>query len=239
MTRFRDGRWSCPFTGMTTGIVLIFPLVPAGAKPESHRGFNGMPRASIVLATLGLLALLAGPARGQEGNVGVGKAKAKLCAACHGENGVSTMKLTPSLAGQPDYFTQWQLVHFRGGSRKSDVMGPIAETLNNQDIRDLGAYYSSLPPPRPQPTVSSDVLAQAGQKLAAAHRCKSCHGEDFSGVGPAARLAGQREDVLLKALRDFKSGARIGSGVASMGDVVYPLSDQEMKALAHYMATRS
>jgi hypothetical protein len=41
----------------------------------------------------------------------------------------------------------------------------------------------------------------------------------------AARLADQREDVLLKALRDFKSGARVASGMASMTDVVYGLND--------------
>jgi len=51
-------------------------------------------------------------------------------------------------------------------------------------------------------------------------------------------LPAQREDVLTKALHDFKSGARMGSGVASMADVVYELNDADMQALAHYMATR-
>jgi cytochrome c553 len=69
------------------------------------------------------------------------------------------------------------------------------------------------------------------------HRCSS-HGEDFVGFGAAARLADQREDVLLKALRDFKSGARAACGIASMTDVVYGLNDDAMQALAHYMATR-
>ena len=59
-----------------------------------------------------------------------------------------------------------------------------------------------------------------------------------AGFRAAARLAGQREDVLTKALHDFKSGARMGSGVASMADVVYELNDADMQALAHYMATR-
>jgi cytochrome c553 len=30
----------------------------------------------------------------------------------------------------------------------------------------------------------------------------------------------------------------VGSGVASMSDVVYELNDADMQALAHYMATR-
>ena len=115
-------------------------------------------------------------------------------------------------------------------------MGPIAEALSNDEIRGLGAYYASLPPPKPD--AAADALVRVGEKLAVAHRCASCHADDYSGFRAAPRLAGQREDVLLKALHDFKSGARIGSGVASMADVVYELNDADMQALAHYMATR-
>jgi cytochrome c553 len=171
-------------------------------------------------------------------DVAAGKATAADCAGCHGEDGVSQTPLTPSLAGQPDDFIQWQLVFFRSGSRKSEIMEAIAQSLANEKIRNLGAYYASLPPPKPQTAPASDELAQIGAKLAVQHRCKSCHGDDFAGVGPAARLADQREDVLLKALRDFKSGTRIGSGVASMADVTFDLSDIDMRALAHYMATQ-
>jgi len=148
------------------------------------------------------------------------------------------MTLTPSLAGQSDEFTQWQLVYFRSGARKSEVMNPIAQALDNEQIRNLGAYYASLPTPRPQAETTPDALAEKGGKLAAGHRCRSCHAEDLAGFRAAARLASQREDVLLKALHDFKSGARVGSGVASMAEVVVELSDDDMQALAHYMATR-
>ena len=125
---------------------------------------------------------------------------------------------------------------FSLGTRKSEVMGPIAEALTNEEIRNLGAYYASLPPPKPE--LAADALAQAGEKLARQRRCASCHADDYVGFRAAARLAGQREDVLIKALHDFKSGARVGSGVASMSDVVYELNDADMQALAHYMATR-
>jgi len=169
-------------------------------------------------------------------DVSAGKTLAEGCAACHGVDGVSQTPLTPSLAGEPDEFVQWQLVYFRSGARKSDVMGPIAEALGNEDIRNLGAYYASLPPPKPP--VAADAMADNGEKLAMRHRCKSCHADDYNGFRAAARLSGQREDVLVKALQDFKSGKRIGSGVASMADVTYELSDADMVALSHYMATR-
>jgi cytochrome c553 len=169
-------------------------------------------------------------------DVSAGRALAEGCAACHGRDGVSQMELTPSLAGQPDEFVQWQLVYFRSGARKSDVMSPIAEALSNQDIRNLGAYFASLPPP--QPTVAPDALAQKGEQIALQHRCRSCHSDDYNGFRAAARLSSQREDVMVKALHDFKSGKRVGSGVASMADVTYELSDADIEALAHYMATR-
>jgi cytochrome c553 len=197
-----------------------------------------MTRLSMILLAVALVAPLLDASRAPAADVEAGKATAEGCAGCHGEDGISQTPLTASLAGEPDDFTQWQLVYFRGGGRKSEVMGPIAEALDNQQIRNLGAYYASLAPPQPQSASAPDALAQTGAMLAVQHRCKSCHGDDYAGVGPAARLAGQREDVLLKALRDFKSGARVGSGVASMADVTYELGDADMQALAHYMATR-
>jgi cytochrome c553 len=197
-----------------------------------------MKRTRILLFTFATAVLSAGGELAAAADIAAGKATAEGCVGCHGENGVSQTPLTPSLAGEPDDFIQWQLVYFRGGSRKSEVMESIAQALTNEQIRNLGAYYASLRPPTPQPPSAADALAQTGAKLAAQHRCQSCHGAGYAGVGPAARLAGQREDVMLKALRDFKSGARVGAGVASMADVTYDLTDSDMRALAHYLTTQ-
>src|SRR6516162_508392 len=194
---------------------------------HAHRLLIGLYAAAALTALGG---------RAGAADVAAGKALAEACAPCHGADGVSQTPLTPSLAGQPDEFVQWQLVYFRSGARNSDVMGPIAQAMSNEDIRSLGAYYASLPPPKP--AAASDELAQNGEKLAVLHRCKSCHADDYSGFRAAARLSGQREDVLVQALRDFKSGKRVGSGVASMADVTYGLSDADLQALSHYMASR-
>jgi len=169
-------------------------------------------------------------------DVAAGKALAEACAPCHGADGVSQTTLTPSLAGQPDEFVQWQLVHYRSGARKNEVMQPISEALGNEEIRNLGAYYASLPPPKP--AMPPDALAQRGEELAAQHRCRSCHAEDYNGFRAAARLSSQREDVLVKALRDFKSGQRVGSGVASMAEVMFELNDADIQALSRYLARR-
>jgi cytochrome c553 len=180
-----------------------------------------------------------------EGNPAAGKAKAEElgCSGCHGADGVATEsglavdKNMPNLAAEPDLYTQFQLVFFRKGVRKNELMSPIAESLSDEDIRNLGAFYASLPAPdTPLPPDAAPEDTSLGGKVAAAIHCTNCHGDHYEGVDNIGRLAGQREDYLYKALRDFKSGARVGTGAAGMAEVVYPLGDLEMKALAHYLS---
>jgi cytochrome c553 len=180
-----------------------------------------------------------------DGVPAAGKAKAEAagCVACHGADGVATPaglsidKNVPNLAGEPDLYVQFQLVFFRKGVRKNPFMTSMAASLTNEDIRNLGAYYASLPAPSaPLPLDAAPADTSLGAKVAQGLHCANCHGDHFEGVDNMGRLAGQREDYLYKALRDFKSGARIATGAASMAEVVYPLGDEEMKALAHYMS---
>lgn len=177
------------------------------------------------------------PAAGKE------KAEAAGCFGCHGENGIATEngiaidKNVPDLAAQPDLFLQFQLVFFRKGVRKNPFMTAMAELLSDQDIRDLAAYFASLPAPNPPvPPDPAPEDTELGAKIAQAIRCTNCHGDHYEGVDNIGRIAGQREDYLYEALRDFKSGARRAVGAAGMADVVYPLGDTEMKALAHYLS---
>lgn len=166
-----------------------------------------------------------------------GKKQAQFCAACHGDAGISQIEQIPSLAGQPDGFIQWQLVYFRNSVRKNAVMEPLAAALKDEDIRNLGAYYASLPPPKTSNEIPGPpALKQAGAELAKRNRCASCHGDTYEGTQATPRLARQREDYLLNALRDFKGGLRTGGGVAAMPDAVYPLNDEDLKALAHFLA---
>src|SRR3982751_100618 len=168
-------------------------------------------------------------------DIAAGKEKAELCVGCHGENGISQMENIPSLAAQPDLFIQWQLVVFRAGTRKNEQMQPIVEQLNNDDIRNLGAYFASLTPPKAKQDDNPD-LSKKGAQAAAGRRCASCHTDNYAGTKAVARLAGQREEYLVKALHEYKSGMRSGGAGAAMTDVAYPLSEEEITALAHYLA---
>ena len=188
---------------------------------------------SLWCATASLVALTA---TSLAADLEAGKKKAELCAGCHGENGISQMENLPSLAGQPDQFIQWQLVFFRSGSRKNEQMQPIVEQLDNEDIRNLGAYFASLTPAKATMPDDNPDLSKKGAQAAVGRRCANCHTDSFAGTGAVARIADQREDYLLKALHDYKSGARSGGGMAAMADVAYPLSEEEITALAHYLA---
>ena len=178
---------------------------------------------------------VAAPAHGQPKPPLKAPAIAQTCVACHGIKGVSTTKDSPSLAGQPDIFTQYQLVFMRDGQRQPGVMAGIVKTLTDQNIRDLGAYYAALPPPPPfakaDPVDADKVNAIMGPR-----RCGNCHKEDFSGQGETGRLAGQRPDYLIKSLKDFRSGVRRGRGMGAMMEVSVTLQDDDIVLIAHYLA---
>src|SRR5260221_10855226 len=182
-----------------------------------------------------LLSVIACVSGAHAADVAAGKQKAEICAGCHGDNGISQMENIPSLAGQLDQYIQWQLVYFRAGSRKNEQMQPVVDDLSNEDIRNLGAYFAQLTPFKGTPDDNPDLSAK-GKQAAVGRPCRSCHGDDFAGTKAAARIAGQREEDLVKALIDYKTSKRVGGGQAAMADVAYPLSEEEITALAHYLA---
>jgi cytochrome c553 len=94
-----------------------------------------------------LVALLAnvGSASADE-RAGQGRQKAAQCVACHGLEGLAPNPTFPHLAGQNAAYLEVQLRQFRAGERYHPLMTPVAETLSDQDIDDLSAYYSELRP---------------------------------------------------------------------------------------------
>jgi cytochrome c553 len=164
---------------------------------------------------------------------------AQTCIACHGAKGISSIRNTPSLAGQPDIFTQYQLVFMRDGARQAGVMQAVVKNLTDDNIRDLGAYYAALPPP-PALAAKSDIAIDTEKVtgLLTSRHCDSCHKSDFSGQGESARLAGQRPEYLKKALFDFRTGVRRGRGMGAMIEVSVTLHDQEIDMIAAYLARK-
>ncbi|MBI3371438.1 MAG: c-type cytochrome [Betaproteobacteria bacterium] len=164
--------------------------------------------------------------------------RAEACFACHGKNGDSRTALTPSIGGQPSFFVVAQLFLFRDNRRGKTAtpMDEIAKGMSDEDLRAWGEFVSKLPPPA-QPAKPADAARYArGRALVEQQRCVSCHNPDFSGREQMPRLANKREDYLLKAMRDYKSGARVGYGSASMGAELAGLGNADFADLAHFLA---
>ena len=79
------------------------------------------------------------------GDIAKGKIKAELCAGCHGLDGISVSPVIPNLAGQKEDYIVLSLKAFKSGSRKNGIMSSIVEAINNDDIDNVAAYFSSLP----------------------------------------------------------------------------------------------
>ena len=79
-----------------------------------------------------------------QADVQAGRAKAKMCAVCHGELGVSILPNAPSLAGQPEVYLAQQLKAYRSGKRADEIMSVIAKPLTDAEITDLTAWFASI-----------------------------------------------------------------------------------------------
>ena len=161
---------------------------------------------------------------------------AAVCASCHGADGNSTNSRAPSLAGQPVFYLQWQLILFRDKRRVDAEMSPFAANLTDAQMGDLAAYYAAQTP-RPPPGVSSDPKKiAAGRAASERYHCVSCHARDFAGQQYAPRLAGLSYEYLLRQLRGFKAQTR-GELDGTMATAAQPLSEEDIESLAHYIAS--
>jgi len=162
--------------------------------------------------------------------------KIETCLACHGASGTSQTPLTPSLGAQPSFFIVAQLFLFRAGRRDNEVMTAMAKDLTDDDLRLLSDRIEKLPPPRASGSPDRAKLERASPIIAERH-CDNCHGKKFEGNNNVPRIASQREDYLLKALKDYRDGKRIGYGNAQMPETVHGLNDAQLGDLAHALAT--
>jgi cytochrome c553 len=156
------------------------------------------------------------------------------CLACHGEKGQSEQPEVPSLGAQPAFYVMVQLYMFRERLRTVEVMNAMTQGLTDDDLRSMANIIAKLPPPRPIEASGDPARLDRARALIQQHRCNFCHNPDFSGAQQVPRLAGQREDYLVKALREYKNNTR-RSYDAAMGDVLYEISDEQFLDLAYFL----
>jgi cytochrome c553 len=157
------------------------------------------------------------------------------CLACHGENGTSENPEVPSLGGQPAPFLLIQLYVFRERQRIAEPMNELTKDLTDDDLLQFSDGIAKLPPPG-EPTEGADaVRIDMGRAVSARHRCGFCHNPDMSGHDQIPRIGAQREDYLVKALREYKTGERRGYDPA-MVEVAQAMTETDIADVAHYLA---
>jgi cytochrome c553 len=159
----------------------------------------------------------------------------QACLACHGEKGQSEAPEVPSLGGQPSPYLVIQIYMFREKLRIFDIMNEMTKGVSDADLQRLADTIAKLPPPGPSTEPADAAMMTRGRDLAKQHRCGFCHQANFSGADSVPRLAGQREDYLLKSLRDYKSGER-REYQPVMAEVMRPLQEADLGDLAHFLA---
>jgi hypothetical protein len=119
------------------------------------------------------------------------------------------------------------------GGNKSEA---LALSMTHAQLRALSEAIAKLPPPAPPPGPPDPARMKRGLDIIEGRHCTSCHGRDFAGHDNVPRVASQREDYLLKTLRDYRSGARIGYGNAVMPETLAGLDDAQLADIAHFLA---
>lgn len=203
---------------------------------------------SPMFAALALVCGAALPAQAQvAGNAQAGEGKVAMCVGCHGIIGYQStfpeVYKVPRIAGQNARYIAAALEAYKKGDRKHPTMRGIADSLSEQDIADVSAYYeqhgkkgTELPAkPGREPSVQVAELLKKGA-------CVSCHGDNFAKpIDPSyPKIAGQHADYLFVALKSYKADARnanVGRNNAIMGGIAKQFSNAELKALANYLAS--
>jgi cytochrome c553 len=176
------------------------------------------------------------------GNADEGKKNSAVCAGCHGVDGNSGINpVWPKLAGQHPQYIEKQLMDFKNKRRSDPLMSPMALPLTDQGIADLAAYFSSqtktIGTADPKLVNDGERIYRAGNPDTGVAACMACHGPAGSGNPQALfpQLNGQNAEYVVKALKDFQSGARENDAAKMMQGVVARMTEEEMNAVAQYI----
>ena len=181
------------------------------------------------------------PTRAMAGPAGIEDLVGAVCQSCHMIDGNSVVPMFPKLAGQQVHYLESQLEAWRDGRRPIEVMDPIRDQVRARDFRALADYFASR---TTAPGVVGDAaLAGEGRLLyldgneeTGVPACEACHQWDGEGNDLYPRLAGQHQAYTIKALQDFRSGARKSDRREIMNKIAGRMTDGEMVAVAEHIA---
>jgi cytochrome c553 len=181
--------------------------------------------------------------RSGSGNPVEGKEKSELCQSCHGKEGISLEPLIPKLAGQYANYIAKQLRNFQSGARVHQIMAAIAETISNEDLADITAYFASQTKMKGDGSAGNPLgkkLFLEGDMTRMMVACVNCHGVNGKGKTPRNSvfpvIGGQHKDYLRGQLINFRDGDRANSPGGVMNIITQKMTDSELEALADYVS---
>jgi len=192
---------------------------------------------------LALLALFLGSLHNPSfaGDAEAGKAKAAVCAACHGADGKALQAEYPNLAAQGEKYLIKQLQEFKSGVRENALMMPMAANLSDEDMADIAAFYASLPAIQGVASEENLTLGQniyrGGITSAGIAACIGCHGPTGQGVPLAGfpMLSGQNSSYVYTTLQQFRAGTRANDANEVMRGIAHRITNEEIAAVANYV----
>ena len=260
-----DNPWPSIGWGMTAGVIVVAGVIGFGVLSRYQQNGSNLDLWNSICRGLGVTSDSASAseprpalrtptriawtsdtlARIGAGDPDHGAFVALNCASCHGQGGVSTSTLIPTLAGMDSAVIYKQLDDYRSGKRLWGVMGAMAKSLSQQDSADVAAYFAGQLDGLP--AVGSNRLPESGRSLREADPaqrlvfagdpqrsippCSACHGPGGYKLGAPA-LQGQQAAYLERQLAAFAQGTRENDVFQQMRIVAKQLTQDEMHALA-------
>ncbi len=170
-----------------------------------------------------------------------------MCIGCHNIPGYQAtfpeVHKVPMIAGQGAKYIVSALTAYKKGERKHPTMRGIAQSLSDQDMNDIAAYYEQLGKKGEATAAVPDALTPPAdvQALLTKGACLSCHGTNLNKpMDPSyPKLSGQYKDYLYVALKAYQTenNPHVGRANPIMAAQAKQFSHAELKTLSDYIAS--
>ncbi len=178
-----------------------------------------------------------------QGSAEAGQGKTTVCVACHGQTGNdSLLPGVPKLGGQGERYLLKQLQEIKSGVRAVPLMAGMLNAMNDQDLADIAAYFSSLPLAQgaveEEKRALGEELYRSGEASIGVAACTACHAPNGQGNASAGypSLSGQDVGYTETQLKSFRAGERNNDEAEVMRTIAARLTDKEIAALASYVS---
>ena len=207
--------------------------------------FKMNAKLSFVLAFAAACVTTATVAQELKGDAQAGSTKIAMCIGCHGIKGYQAsfpeVYKVPMISGQGAKYIASSLNAYKSGERKHPTMKGISQSLTDQDIADISAYYEQHGTPVAVPEKAAEAKGK-GAELLANGAGASCLGPNLNKpIDPSyPKIAGQHKDYLFVALKSYKTEGQATWGRSNgvMGGIAKQFTNAELKELAQYIGAQ-